>query len=86
MADEDEFAALINEMVAEERPRLFAVVEELGERADARITGWGLAFEDQTMVMCDGGRSVLNLRSPDRMVQLMSHAPHRTARLVWLDG
>lgn len=32
--------------MADEVPRLFAVVQEYGKRVDGRIAAWGLAFED----------------------------------------
>lgn len=46
ICDEAEFAQEIAELVAAEAPRLFAVVQEYGERVDGRIAAWGLAFED----------------------------------------
>lgn len=82
---EEEFAELIDEMVSDEAPRLFAVVAEVGERVDGEIAGWGLAFADHTVVMCGGGRSWLNVRSPERACRLLSHAPDVSARLVWVD-
>ena len=40
LCHEAEFAQEINELVADEAPRLFAVVQEYGERADGRVAAW----------------------------------------------
>lgn len=85
LCDEAEFAELVDEMVTDEAPRLFAVVEEFGERMDGQIAGWGMAFEDYATVTCDGGRSLLSVRSPERACWLLSRAPDVTARLVWVE-
>ncbi|WP_285507197.1 hypothetical protein [Actinokineospora sp. NBRC 105648] len=37
MGGEAEFAAMVADLVATEVPRVFAVVQEYGERVDARI-------------------------------------------------
>ncbi len=82
--DDDEFAELTDELVTEEAPRLFAVVQELGEREDGRIAAWGMAFDGHADVVCDDGRSWMSLSSPDRACWLLSRAPDTTARLVWV--
>jgi hypothetical protein len=85
LCDEAEFAQEIAELVAEQAPRLFAVVQEYGERADGRIAAWGMAFEDYTdVVRVDRGLH-LNLRSPERAVHLFSRSPHITAHVVWVN-
>ncbi|ALG12921.1 hypothetical protein [Kibdelosporangium phytohabitans] len=40
------FDELIAEMVADQAPRVFAVVLELGEQTDAQIVAWGMALDD----------------------------------------
>jgi hypothetical protein len=83
LADEDEFAELVQEMVTDEAPRLFAVVQELGDRVDGRVAAWGLAFEDHAdLVRCGGG--FMSVSTPDRACWLLSRQPDVTARLVWL--
>ncbi|OLF05134.1 hypothetical protein BLA60_37790 [Actinophytocola xinjiangensis] len=82
---EDEFDALVKDMVAVEAPRLFAVVQERGERVDGRIAAWGMAFADRVEVVATGG-SRLSLRTPERACQLLTHGPDITARLVWVGG
>ncbi|MCT2582368.1 hypothetical protein JT362_04430 [Actinophytocola sp. S1-96] len=83
MCGEDEFAELMKELIDEEAPRLFAVVQELGERVDGRIAAWGMAFADHVEVIADCGTR-LSLRDPDRACHLLSLAPDVTARLVWI--
>jgi hypothetical protein len=85
MCDEEEFVELMMEMVAEEAPRLFALVQELGERADGRIAAWGLAFEDgpaEVVGVVPGTR--MTLRSPESAVRRFSAGEHVRARLVWV--
>lgn len=40
---EEEFAEEVRELVASSAPRVFALVEEYGERVDGRIIAWGMA-------------------------------------------
>lgn len=80
---ENEFAELVKDMVDEEAPRLFAVVQERGERVDGRIAAWGMAFEDHAEVVADGG-SLFSIRTPERACRLLSRDPDITARLVWV--
>jgi hypothetical protein len=85
LCDEVEFAQEIAELVADEAPRLFAVVQEYGERVDGRIAAWGLAFADYAEVVRLDSVGRLSLRSPERAVRLFSRSPHITARLVWVN-
>jgi hypothetical protein len=85
LCDEAEFAQEIAELVADEAPRLFAVVQEYGERADGWIAAWGMAFENCAKVVGVDRGLHLNLRSPERAVRAFSHGPHITARLVWIN-
>ncbi|MGH3771256.1 MAG: hypothetical protein ACRDRW_07655 [Pseudonocardiaceae bacterium] len=83
--NEAEFAEEINAMVAEEAPRLFAVVQEYGERVDIRVAAWGMAFENRVKVFAVDRSLHLSLRSPERAVRAFTHAPHITAHLVWIN-
>lgn len=83
--DEVEFAELVNELVSDEAPRLFAVVQVLGDNVDGRIAAWGMAFEGHTEVLGVDGRTRLRLGSPERALHGFHHrATGTTARLVWL--
>ena len=81
MCDQAEFDELMAEMVADETPRLFAIVHELGERADGWVTAWGLAFDDHVEVVRDGG--LLRLRSPERALWIFGRRSDLTPHLVW---
>lgn len=37
---EERYGELVRAMVANHAPRLFAVVEDFGERVDGRVAGW----------------------------------------------
>ncbi|MGH3825041.1 MAG: hypothetical protein ACRDRA_19720 [Pseudonocardiaceae bacterium] len=84
--DEAEFAEVVEELVADEAPRLFAVVQEYGERVDGRIAAWGMAFEDSAEIVRVEGGAHVSLQSPERAVRIFTHRPHITARLVWVDA
>lgn len=83
LCGEAEFTALINEMVAEEAPRVFAVVQELGDRADARIAAWGLSFADRAVAYSHRG-TMMTLSSADRALFVFERGSRLRPRLVWL--
>lgn len=82
LCDEPEFTALIQEMVDEEAPKLFAIVQEYGDRVDAAVAGWGLSFADRAVAFDNGG-SALVLRSAESATRLLRGGPHVTSRLCW---
>lgn len=83
LCDEDEFAELIQEMVADEAPRLFAIVQEYGDRVDAHVAGWGMWFGDRAVAFdVDGGTMIM--RSVDSAMRLFGADPYTTPRLCWL--
>ena len=84
LCDEAEFTELIDEMVAEEAPRLFAVVQEYGERVDGWVAAWGMAFEDYAKIVGLDSHVHVSLGSPERATRMFSRRPHITARLVWV--
>ena len=84
MCGEEEFAQLMSEMVAEEAPRFFALVQELGDRVDGRIAAWGMAFDDSTEIVGAEPGTHLTLRSPESAVHWFSRGEQVQARLVWL--
>lgn len=83
LCGEAEFVQEMAELVAEQAPRLFAVVQEYGERADGWVAAWGLAFEDGAKVFGVERAQYLSLRSPERALRMFNHGPHITAHLVW---
>jgi hypothetical protein len=82
LCDETEFAADLQLMVSEEAPRLFAVIQEYGDRVDARIAAWGMAFPDHADLTTRG--SWMSTESPERALHRFNRAPHVRARLIWV--
>jgi hypothetical protein len=83
LSDEPGFAAILEEMVADEAPRLFAVVQEYGQRVDARIAAWGIAFDDHVEVVARGMQG--GLRTPEDALRFFNRGSHIRARLVWFN-
>ncbi len=81
LGTEEEFVTLIDELVAEDAPRVFALVEECGERVDARILAWGMAFEDHAEVVGVYRGVYGRFRSAENARR--TFARRRTVRLVW---
>lgn len=82
--DESGFTDLIDDMVAESAPRAFAVVQVYGERLDARIAAWGLAWKERAEIVGVDGGPQMCVRSPERACWMLSRADDVSARLVWL--
>ena len=85
LCDEVEFAELVDELVAEDAPRLFAVLQEYGERADGRIAAWGMAFPDHADVVgVDHGftsaAAITRRRNAGVPPPSPCQCPHRVAR------
>jgi hypothetical protein len=84
LCGEPEFAAEVAGLAADEAPRLFAVVQEYGERADACIAAWGLAFPDHAEVICTESLQWMSLQAPESALRLFRAGHHLRARLVWI--
>ncbi|MGQ0772896.1 MAG: hypothetical protein ACT4NY_00490 [Pseudonocardiales bacterium] len=82
---EEEFAALVENIVADEAPRLFAVVQEYGERVNFRIAEWGMAFDDHAEVIRVDRRLRLNLRAPENALRFFTEGGDLRPRLVWFN-
>ncbi|RKT52436.1 hypothetical protein [Saccharothrix australiensis] len=82
---EAEFEALIQGILKEDPPRLFAIVEEYGEREDAHVGAWGLAFSDHAEVITTEGTLRVGTQSADSALRFFK-APNITPRVVWADG
>lgn len=72
-------------MVADEAPRLFAVVQEYGDRVDARCAAWGIAFEDRAHVVRVRGRVTPCARTPEAALSRFRIGSHVNTRLVWVN-
>ncbi|WP_051385947.1 hypothetical protein [Actinokineospora inagensis] len=84
LADEVEFAEITRQIVRDQAPRLFAVVQELGERADLRIAAWGMEFEDHAAVVSEDGGTRLSLNSAESAVAAFGRQEDVTAKVVWV--
>ncbi|MGH3620725.1 MAG: hypothetical protein ACRDQ5_02920, partial [Sciscionella sp.] len=85
LCDEPEFVAILESMVADEAPRLFAVVQEYGDRVDGQIAGWGIAFTDHAEVISVTRRMRMSLQTPETALRLFNLGSHIRARLVWFN-
>lgn len=81
MGTEDEFARLVDQLVADTAPHLFALVEECGVRADGWIAAWGMQFEDHVEVVAERPGPRLSVTSVERACEIFSRLG--TMRLVW---
>jgi hypothetical protein len=64
---------------------MFAIVEEYGERVDAWIAGWGMAFDDRAEVISVQGGLRMSLRSPENALRGFGFGTHIKPRLVWVN-
>ncbi len=78
---EEDFATLVDQLVADSAPHLFALVEEYGQREDGWVVAWGMQFENRAEVVTEGDGPRLNVGSAERASQILS--PVGTLRLVW---
>lgn len=85
LCGEIEFTAIMEAMVADNAPRLFAVVQEYGERVDARIAAWGMAFEDHAEVISVERGLRMSLQIPENALRGFNFGTHIRARLVWFN-
>ena len=86
LCDVEEFAELVADMVTSCAPRLFAIVQEYGERLDARIAAWGMAFddEDEVEVISVGGALRMSYRTTERALTSFARHPDVSAQVVWV--
>jgi hypothetical protein len=85
LCDAETFAVIVDEMVADAAPRVFAIVEEYGERVDGRIAGWGMAFEEYAEVVGVEGGKRMRMRSPEDALRGFGFGTHIRPRLVWVN-
>ena len=85
----EEFADVMRELAKQEAPRLFALVEEYGDRADARVAGYGLAYPDRVDVNSVESDFPLRSQSPEnarKLFEISSRSRGVRVHVVWLDG
>lgn len=82
LCGEEEFAEEVRELVDSSVPRLFALVQEQGERLDAWVMAWGLEFEDGRVQIVRADRGLGGVFDSVAGV-LRRYSRSRKIRLVW---
>ncbi|MEV4732322.1 hypothetical protein [Saccharopolyspora sp. NPDC049426] len=77
------FTELVEALVADFTPQMFAVVQEYGDCLDADIVAWGIAFENRVEVIDVSGGLRMSLQSPERALQAFQTDGDFTTHLVW---
>jgi hypothetical protein len=85
LCSEERFAAIMESIVADYAPRVFAVVQEYGKRVDGKIAAWGLAFEDRIEVIGVEGGIRISGCSPEDALLGFHFGSHIKPRLVWVN-
>jgi hypothetical protein len=78
----------IQELLAEETPRRFAIVQDWGDRYDSRIAAWGLAYPGGEIHILDVtyGRTDTVKHDLDRALWWYGgRKPWLSARVFWID-
>ena len=83
LRDEEEFTKTMALMVADEAPRLFAIVQEFGSRNDGRIAAWGMEFVDYTEVVSVEGTTRARVATPAEALPLFQTTGRVRVHLVW---
>ena len=83
LGDAETFAAMLAEMVADQAPRVFAVVQEYGDRLDGRIAAWGMAFDESVAVFGTNGNMFVGAESPEAVMDRFGAGGRVTPRVVW---
>ncbi|MDV6014772.1 hypothetical protein F8178_20150 [Haloechinothrix sp. LS1_15] len=83
LCSEELFAEVLEGMVADAAPRVFAIVQEYGDRVDARIAGWGMAFDDRADVVSVDCGLRMSLSAPEQALRGFRVGNRIGARLVW---
>ncbi|WP_433274248.1 hypothetical protein ACQPZF_21225 [Actinosynnema sp. CS-041913] len=82
--DEATSAQFLAELATEEAPRLFAVAVEYGERQDAHIAAYGMAFHDHAQVISTEGDFHASLQKAENALLYFTEGGDANARLLWL--
>lgn len=78
----EEFMGALEELVRENAPRLFALCEEVGDRHDAHVQYWGIAFEDCADVVSHSGQLRGTFQSAEAALDRLSRRSN--LHLVWV--
>jgi len=84
ICDEQEFTEILESIVADYAPGVFAVAQVYGDRSDGRVVAWGITFDDRVEVISVNGRRRMSLSAPEEALRVYSTHEHTTAHLVWV--
>ncbi|MEV6230673.1 hypothetical protein AB0L88_22705 [Saccharopolyspora shandongensis] len=73
--------AELRDLARETAPRLFALCEEFGDRHDAQVEYWGMAFDDCADVVSASGQVRASFRSAEAALSRLSRRSN--LHLVW---
>ncbi|MFE2498044.1 hypothetical protein [Streptomyces scopuliridis] len=79
----EEFTSLLRDIVADTAPRLFAVVQEYGDRVDGRVAAWGMAFEDHAEVISVEGHRRTRTASHEQALRAYRLGTRVVPQLMW---
>ncbi len=83
LGTEEEFAAEVAALVADYAPHaVFALVEEVGERVNAWVYAYGVAFDDHVELVGLDGRLSRRFPSAEHARRRLER-PNRKLRIVW---
>lgn len=85
VGSKEEFTAILDSIVADGAPRVFAVVQEYGDRVDGWIVAWGIAFDDHTEIVGVDSELTMSLQAPHDALYYFAWDSHCTPRLVWVN-
>ncbi|MEV7867267.1 hypothetical protein AB0P17_14470 [Streptomyces sp. NPDC088124] len=80
----EEFSKIMEEIVADTAPRLFAVFHEVGQEDDCWVAAWGLAFDDRAEAVTPPGALRVTASSPEQTARHFPRSKGLTAHLVWV--
>lgn len=84
LGDADEFGQMLIDLVNDYAPRRFAICEEYGDRIDAEVFAWGMAFDDVVVLCADDMSFTGCFSSAPGAVRRFSKGGRRM-RLIWID-
>ncbi|ONI77382.1 hypothetical protein ALI144C_34490 [Actinosynnema sp. ALI-1.44] len=80
----EEFQKDLQDMVNDEAPRIFAVVQEYGDRVDGQIAAWGMAFDDGVDVFSLDQGTRIHVRNAENAVHFFNFGTWIRAHLIWV--
>ncbi len=75
---------MLNRLVIENAPRIFAVIQRDPEATEYQIVAWGMAFADGAEVVAVNDGPRMSVRSPEAALTVFALAG-ADVRLFWLD-